>query len=249
MNLFKNTIAVVIITLIFRFVTQAVEITDPIADYLVRSQEILLGRFERRYYLSDKVYRFDIDLNNDSKKEVLVSSSLDRDGKQGNLFHVYKQVKNGVNHVGQILLYPNGFYLGRIDEINAYGIIKWGTAGGGTGGYTAYIFDGEKIIEKDLGYIRRNEKTYELEGKGIEIAAKYFTSVSDTIVDKVERLRAERGYKPNRSAFVSSAKEIGSDELSRKYGVRVDPRTYEQALDDEMAKESKTNTAPIPGSK
>jgi len=211
------------------------QINDPIADYLGRIESVIYGRSDRRFYTNDQVYRFDVDLNQDGQMEALISSSLDKNGKQGNAFQVYKKTLQGFERAGEIYLYPDGFYLGEIDEINRYGIIKFWPSGGGEGGYSVYIFDGEKITEIPLGALIRNRETLEIEGKGLEIAAKYSLIVSDAIYDQVQRLRADPEYHEiDTSKFVSAAQSVNTEILAEKYKIPIDPRTYQQALTKEM---------------
>ena len=81
------------------------------------------------------------------------------------------------------------------------------------------IFDGEKIISKRLGAIGRNQKTAELEGNGLEIAARYFPVVSDSMGDQVLALRKKYGYQPSENNIVPKATIIEAQELKEKYGI------------------------------
>ena len=106
---------------------------DPVKDFLEnRDRGGFRGSVE--FYSDDKVFRFEVDLNNDGKKEVLVSSSHLRNGKQGAVYFVYTPASGGFELVGQMELYSSGFYLGPIDEIQNYGVVKFFPAGGGCGG-------------------------------------------------------------------------------------------------------------------
>jgi hypothetical protein len=206
----------------------AAPVADPVADYLQSSQSVVYGRSDRHFYRDDKVYKLEVDLNNDGKKETLVSSSLDRDGKQGNVFYVYKQVANGFQLSGQMHL---GTYIGPIDEIGSYGIVTFFPGGGGTGGFAAYVFDGNTIREIPLGSIERHAATGELNDKGLELMAKYSSSPPDAVQDPVEQFRTRHAIKaPDFSALTSQTEALGATELGQKYGINVDPKTYEQAL-------------------
>jgi hypothetical protein len=211
-------------------------ISDPVADFLERSDKVNY-RGLNEFYLDDRVFLYEVDLNQDGRKEVLISSTLLGDGKQGCLFYVYAPFERDFECVGRMMLHTNGFYLGKIDEIESYGIVKWSTAGGGTGGFGAYIFVGDRIIETGLGGIQLSPKSMRLEGKGIEIAAKYSKFVSDTIHDQVEEIRQAPGYHaPDPASFVPDAQVIDAAELAAKYGVKVSPQTYQQAVEEELAK-------------
>jgi hypothetical protein len=198
-------------------------------------------------FLDDQVYRFDVDLNQDRSNEVLVSSSLDRDGKQGNVFYVYRAAGDGFERVGQIHLSPSGFYLGKIEELNRYGIVTFYPAGGGTGAYIAYLFDGATISETPLGSIERNPATRNIEGAGIELAAKYSASPSDAIREEIEGFRASHGIKPpETSSFVAAAQGISADELARRYNIKVESMTYRQALEGLIAQNKTAERAATP---
>lgn len=226
-------ISVVIVLFCLAAASSFAAVPDPVADYLQRSDKVTYRPSFPAYYLDDHIYRFDIDLNQDGKKEVLISSSQDKDGKQGNVFYVYRQVGSDFERAGEIHLNPDGFYLGKISEIDGYGIVKFSPAGGGEGAYTAYIFDGSRIVERNLGSIERNRTTFELEGRGIEIAAKYSRFVSDAIRGRVEQLRTTQGFQsPEPSAFISNVKVIRSEELAGKYGITVEAKTFQQALQE-----------------
>ena len=248
-----NNIMKLFLNLLFTFVVTvcscAAAVSDPVADYLKRQNDGLNFVTYRGgpYCSDDAILRFDVDLNQDGQKEVLISSTLESDGKQGNVFRVYKQASDGFEDVGSVTLPPQGFYLGQIDDIDSYGIVKFATAGGGEGAYKAYFFDGDKIIEKKLGSIERNKNTLLLEGKGIENTAKYSLIVSDLLRDQVEQLREARGIlAPDASKFISEAQIISSKELADKYGVIVESTTYLSALQSDRQGATQALVPPSP---
>ncbi|MBX7157115.1 MAG: hypothetical protein K1X66_01830 [Verrucomicrobiae bacterium] len=237
-------------------------VVDPIVDYLNQAENNVWGRADRHYYSSDVLYRYDVDLNKDGKKEVLISSTLDRDGKQGNVFYLYKTINRGYEFVRPLerkegssvfttllTLNPNGFYLGKIDEIGQYGIVKFGPGGAGEGTYQAYVFNGKELHEFLLGRLEYDYKAKQWDAKGLELSAKYMKTLSDSVRESINRFRKERRIEPYPSDFVGAATIISAEELAKRYGIRIDPRTYQQAFEEEMAKESRTNAAPIPSSK
>lgn len=137
-----------------------------------------------------------------------------------------------------------GYYLGPINEIGAFGIVTFWPGGGGTGVYMAYVFDGSNVVERQLGVIDRNPQTLELEGTGIKIAARYAVFVSDPIRDQVEQLRRELAYiGPDSSRLVGEATTITSHELSARYGINVEPKTYREALREQFAETAATPEA------
>src|SRR6266404_3859050 len=216
--------------------TYAAQIADPVADFLHRTDKAVYRPSFPTFHLDDQVYRFDVDLNQDRSNEVLVSSSLDRDGKQGNVFYVYRAAGDGFESIGQIHLSPNGFYLGKIDELNRYGIVTFLPSGGGTGAYIAYLFDGRIISETPLGSIDRNPETGKIEGKGIELAAKYSDTPSEAIRQQVEQFRASSGIKPPESStFVTQPQKTSAAELAQKYKIKVEGTTVEQALRERLS--------------
>lgn len=180
--------------------------------------------------------RYDIDLNNDGKKEVLLSMARDRNGKQGNVWSVFSSTPNGFALSGELTASPEGFYLGPIDEVHAFGIVTFWPGGGGSGVYTAYVFNGASIADHQLGTVDRNPQTLELEGNGVQMAAKYTISVADSLRDQVERLRADGAYAaPDPAHIVTHPTTISSNELSERYGVTVQGKTYQQALEEEIS--------------
>ncbi len=230
MRLFLHALLVLVTTNVFGL------IDDPVADYLKRANELGHDRTEVLFYANDRLYRYDIDLNNDGLNEVLISSSLGRQGKMGCVFCAYKSVPGGFERIGIMNLNPDGFYLGPIDEINAYGVTNFFPSGGGEGGTGAYIYDGEKITEKTVGILKRDPLTREVTGPNL--FPKYF------------------GEKAK--AVLKSLTTIEPDELETKYGIKTDARTYAEAIAEEMANQAKSpppappqapvNKSPVPPS-
>lgn len=184
-------------------------VSDPVADYLQASQVKAWGRADRQFYIDDAVFMVEVDLNNDGVNEFLVSSSLDRDGKQGNVFYLYRRDQDGFSHVDEIHLDVGGFYLGPIAEAGAYGIAKFWPLGGGQGGITAHIFDGSSLRQIELGQVVRDPGTLEL--KKPLIWEKYFGEKASRVAGKV--------------------KTLTSQELHRKYGLKVQSRTYAESME------------------
>ena len=180
---------------------------DPVADYLrlQNTPEFIVYRSDRQYYADDKVFQITADLNTDGIDEVLVSSTLDVDGQQGNVFYVYKRTVNGFDIAGQMHLHPNQFYLGQIDELNAYGIVKFWRAGGGEGGLTAYVFDGERVVERALGAVTRDPATLQL--RGADLRDKYADAAANA---------------PNAARVTV----LAASDIAAQYGVAVSPQTY-----------------------
>ena len=169
----------------------------------------------------DRILSLDLDLNNDGAKETLVSMARNRNGKQGNVWNVYKA--NG-SSVGIITFSPSRFYIGAL-EGEKYGLATFGPAGAGEGTMWGYVFDGKSIQQIALGNVVLNRKTMKLEG--------------EEIINKFLGEKAIVG-----EDFVTS---IGAAELASKYGVKIDPRTYQQALAEEMsASPSTEQTKPSP---
>ncbi|MBX7156892.1 MAG: hypothetical protein K1X66_00700 [Verrucomicrobiae bacterium] len=207
--------------------------TDPVRDFLHSPHPSFLSTHPSNFFKSDRLLRIDIDLNNDGKKEMLLSLSRDIDGHQGNIWKIHQKINGEFEYVGEMTFHENQFYIGHIDELGQYGLVCFGPGGGGTGNFNAYLFDGEKITETIFARIERNEKTYKFEDNVLLKKRELFKKYLD---DKMVRGK-------------DIIQEIPIQELAKRYGLRVDPLTYEQALDEEMARESKTNAQPIPSSK
>lgn len=184
-------------------------VSDPVVDYLQASQTKVWGRADRQFYIGDAIFTLDVDLNNDGTDEFLVSSSLDRDGKQGNVFYLYRRDQGGFAHVDELHLDIGGFYLGPIEEAGAYGVVKFWPFGGGQGGITAHIFDGSALRQIELGEVARDPVTLEL--KRPSIWEKYFGEKAIRVTDKL--------------------KTLTSQDLARKYGLKVQQRSYAESIE------------------
>ncbi len=74
-------------------------IPDPVADYLTRSAKGAGYRAEEPFFADDAVRRYDLDLNNDGTKEVVITSGHEGQGKQGYLHYVYSRHLDGYEFV------------------------------------------------------------------------------------------------------------------------------------------------------
>ena len=175
----------------------------------------------RAIFSDDRILSLDLDLNNNGTKETLVSMARNRNGKQGNIWNVYK---TDGSSVGTMTFSPTRFYLGDLDN-GKYGLATFGPAGAGEGTMWGYVFEGDRIQQMALGNVVLNRETMELEGE--EIINK-FLGENATLGDEVVKM-------------------IKADELAAIYGVKIDPRTYQQALAEEMsASPSTEKTKPSP---
>lgn len=80
---------------------------------------------------------------------------------------------------------------------------------GAKGGVTAHIFDGSALRQIELGEVARDPVTLEL--KRPSIWEKYFGEKASRVTDKL--------------------KTLTSEELTRKYGLKVQPRTYAESIE------------------
>jgi hypothetical protein len=185
-------------------------ISDPVQDYL---SHFTFYDGNKNVYSSDRLLRLDIDLNNDGRKEVLLSMGRDRNGKQGNVWVVYKKTKSGYIEVGGMTFSASGFYLGEIPETGGYGLVTFWPAGAGEGVLLAYVYDGSTIREAQIGEVRRDPVTREL--KGAELLRRYSGKnaiVGDDVIAP-----------------------ISAQELASKYGISVEAKTYEQVVRERAA--------------
>jgi hypothetical protein len=190
-------------------------IPDPVRDYLRPDRPRAYAdntTGEDPYYSDDKVFRLELDLNNDGKKEVLISSTKDRDGKAGNIWTVYKQEENDFSEVGTITFNPNRIYLGQIDQTGSFGLVTFVPGGGGEGSIYAYVFDDSKIEGAEIGEVIRDPATGKL--KGNEVWEKY--SEKKTVLPD------------------SATRTIDASELAQTYGVRVESKTSLQAVERDL---------------
>lgn len=179
---------------------------DPVKDFLQKTPPYV--REAGKFYADDRLLRLDIDLNNDGQSETLVSLARDRDGKQGNIWVVYQMSAEGYIEVGKMTFSPSRFYVGNIDEINRYGLVTFGPSGAGEGVLRAYLFDGSAIQEAQIVAVTRDQQTTELTGK--------------TVLDKYLGEKATSGDEV--------ASVIDAAELTQKYGITVQPKTYREAV-------------------
>jgi len=235
-----NRIATALLILIFGCCCKQAfcQTTDPVVDYLSdqKSGQDFITIRDLPYFKNDKVFRYSVDLNRDGTNEILISSTLENDGKQGNLYRVYKKTETGFSMVGNVTLYTNGFYLGFISEINSFGIVKFSPAGGGEGSFLAYVFDGEKINEHSLGKIKLEANNNELNKLGL--AVKY----SRNVLSALDGVKKEINEKLNTAAhgkdnFVDDVAVIESKELSKKYNVEVESITHQEFLKRKYSKQ------------
>jgi hypothetical protein len=197
---------------------------DHVANYLQLETrpDFVIYRTDRSYFSDDYILRLEIDLAGNGQKLVLISSSRDQDGRQGNVWIAYGN--NGLI-LGTMTFSPSRFYVGPL-EGGKYGLATFGPAGAGEGTMWGYVLDGNSINQIKLGGVVLNRQTMKLEGE--EILSKYLGEKA-IIGDEVMQI-------------------IGSKELSEKYRVKVDPRTYREALEEEMqaSQHAKVTTSTAP---
>lgn len=182
---------------------------DPVVDFLAgpRPDVRLPG-----YYPSDKVLRLDLDLQGNGQIETLLTLNRDRDGKEGNRWVVYKKTDSGYQVVGNMTFSPSRFYLGQIDELGRYGLVTFWPGGGGKGIFLAYIYDGTSIQEQDV--------------------AKVTGQVDPATGDRLQS-KAEKKYLYDKVTKGDDVlKEIDAKELAAKYGLKIESKTYKQAMQD-----------------
>jgi hypothetical protein len=199
-----------VVCLVFTLGTETtLAVLDPVKDFLELPPPYV--REHGKYYSDDLLLRLNLDLNNDGNIETLLSLARDRDGKQGNIWALYETNNKEFIKIGSITFNPSRFYLGPLGG-EKYGLATFGPAGAGEGIMWGYIFDGPHIDSIKLGEVVLNRQTMKLEGG--EIINKYLGDKA-VIGEKIVQI-------------------IGSKELAEKYGVKVDPRTYRVALEEEM---------------
>lgn len=192
-------------------------INDPVRDYL---SKFTFYDGQRNFYSDDRLLRLNLDLNAGGRNEVLLSIARDQDGKQGNVWSVYESTVSGYVEVGQMTFSPGGFYLGNIDEINAYGLVTLGPGGGGEGTLSAYLFDGHDLREVEIGSVSRDRQTRELQGQAI--------------VDK---------YMQKATVGDKAVESLDINTLAREYGIKIDPRSYLQVV-QALYKEQQSQASP-----
>jgi hypothetical protein len=180
---------------------------DPVKDFLASPVSYLR---DPGYYDTDKVLRLDLDLQGNGQIETLVTLNRDRDGKQGNIWKVYKKSADGYQQVGTMTFSPGRFYLGPIDELGKYGLVTFGPGGGGKGVVFAYIYDGSTIQQAAISQV-----TGEMD---------------PTTGDRKENKALKKYLHDKVTEGDSVIKKIGAKELAKKYGIKIESESYQDAL-------------------
>jgi len=183
-------------------------VRDPVEDYIKRKFAMIGG--DSNFYADDRVLLINLDLSNTSQQQTLVSLSRDQSGKTGNVWTIYNRRGDGFDDAGTIVFHPSRFYLGPVDEIGSYGLVNFWPSGGGEGTIVAYTYDGHKVKEHQIGEVSLDQETKQYKGR--ELLEKYLGDKA-TISDKVITF-------------------INISELTEKYGIKVQAKTYVQSLQD-----------------
>lgn len=193
---------------------------DPIKKYLSlqESPVFVSYRGDMTYHSDDKMFVMRIDLNNDGQEEVLVTTTLDIDGRHGNVWTVYSATSNGLSESGTLIFSPARFYLGPLAN-GAFGLATFSPYGAGEGAMLGYVFDGARVTRTVLGGVTTNARTGELEGTEI---IDYYLGENAMSGDRVTRV-------------------ISASELAGKYGVIIDKKTYRESVMEELG-----SAAPLP---
>jgi hypothetical protein len=185
-------------------------VDDPVKDYLSNRQNAY-QRGDDKFYADDKVFVLDLDLMGNGQSEKLVSSSLDHDGKAGNLWTVYSKEGNSWKRVGTMTFRTSGFYLGKIDELGGqYGLVAYFPSGAQEGSFLAYIFNGSSIQETKIGEVVHDPVTRELKGTN------FFGRYSGDKMIKGDNV----------------IKTMPAKEVAAKYSIKIESKNYIDALRD-----------------
>ncbi len=132
--------------------------TDPIQD--IMNNFSLDGAKE--------IWKIEADLNRDNKNEMLLTLDTDRNGRAGNMWHVYTLTKNGyVRHEEIVSFRDDALFIGEVPEFNEYGLLTYHPGGGGKGALILIKFNGNKVSEERLKIIHP-------QGKDSTLYKKYF---------------------------------------------------------------------------
>lgn len=212
---------VVYISLILLNAASICAAIDPINDYLTTFSPL---DGDKKIYSDDRLLRLDLDLNDDGRQEVLLSMARDCNGKQGNVWVIYKQTPSGYVQTEGMTFNANRFYLGRIESIGKYGLICFFPDGANEGQLHCYVFDGDRVESVRLGEVVRNASSDEAK-KAASLWQKYLGEET-TVSGKASVIDAQR--------------------LANDYGAHVEARTYMQAF--EAASSLTPSPAPTTGS-
>lgn len=202
-----KTFYIILLSVILSLVTTFAS-DDPVSDFL-RSPVSYLR--DPGYYASDKVLRLDLDLRGDGQIETLLTLNRDRDGKQGNIWKVYKKAADNYQYVGSMTFNPARFYSGRIDALGGkYGLVTFGPSGAGAGIVTAYLYNASGIQETDVSKV---------------------TGGIDPVTGDREENKALKKYFHDKVIQGDSLiKEISAKDLADKYGIKIEKNSFKDAL-------------------
>src|SRR6266404_3835937 len=191
----------------------AADTNDAVADFLREHQSRAYFRADDRFYSDDNIFRLDLDLNGDGQAETLISSSLDRDGKAGNVWAIYAGSGDALRNVGFATFNADHFYVGKVDEIGKSGLVTFRPAGGSEGSIVAYILENGKVAQVQLGSINRE----------------------DAASSSTNRALSDKYLSVATTASAPRPTVIEAAELKTKYDVQVQPKTYAETLREVVA--------------
>ena len=193
------------------FCASALAIDDPVRAYLERFMP--LGGGEKRFFSNDELMRLDVDLDGDGVNEVLLSLSRDRNGAQGNGWAVYQNKKGTFEYVGGATFGGGRFYVGPVDELKRHGLVSFWRGGGGTGVLLAFTLEHGNVTETTIGEVDRDELTGDLRGEA----------------------RLNRYFGKDTPATRHEVQVILAPEFERRYGFKVESKTYDEYLREERS--------------
>lgn len=199
---------------------QAIE--DPVRDYLGRFMP--LGGGEKRFFSNDELMRIDLDLDGDGLNEVFLSLGRDRNGAQGNGWAVYQNKGVKFEYVGGATFGGGRFYVGPVEEIKRHGLVSFWRGGGGTGVLLAFTLEHGRVTETTIGEVDRDELTGELRGAA----------------------RFNRYFGKETPANHHEVQVILAPEFERRYGFKVESKTYDEYLREERTETPSVAPAPDP---
>jgi hypothetical protein len=180
---------------------------DPVKDFLAGPRPDVR---DPGYYASDKVLRLDLDLQGNGQIETLITLNRDRDGKEGNRWAVFKKTDSGYQNVGTMVFSPSRFYLGQIDELGKYGLVTFWPGGGGSGVFVGYVYDRTSVQQ--------------------QVITRATGEIDPTTGDR-KQVKAEKKYLHDKVTQGDSVvKTIDAKELAKKYGLKIESKTYKEAL-------------------
>lgn len=173
-------------------------VSDPLDDYLSKYGPWLTESKAK------EILVLELDLNNDGRNEILISSDIRRHFRSGYTWMVYLSEKDGYvlsNSGISPSFFPEAVYYGYIDELGKVGLLNYHPGSSTDGELVAYSIDEKKLSEHNLGTISPSgtdkelfEKYFDKKVVGVEVKTEDLAQVMSA---HGQRTETNKPNKPN----------------------------------------------------